>query len=118
MIKKIILSVFLALPAVSIAMAGVWKAPDQEKAKERAKQVVPFISEYKDEGKISRKISLMDAGVSLKDVTDVYFLLDSPLIKKNRRPLRAGAFFPPASCSSDPGLLQVSSFSSQRRKCP
>ncbi len=82
MIKKIILPAVLALIATGIAMAGVWTAPDQEKAKERARQLVPFIKEYKDEGKINRKISLMDAGVSLKDVTDVYFLLDSPIIKK------------------------------------
>ena len=82
MIKKIVLPALLALIASGVAMAGVWTAPDQEKAKERARQVVPFIKEYKDEGKINRKISLMDAGVSLKDVSDVYFLLDSPLIKK------------------------------------
>ncbi len=73
----------IVLLCTTIATAGVWKAPDQEKAKERARQVVPFIKEYKDEGRIHRKISLMDAGISLKDVTDVYFLLDSPLIKKS-----------------------------------
>lgn len=82
MIKKLVLFAGFILLTSVFATAEVWKAPDQEKAKERAKEVVPFIKEYKNEGKINRKISLMDAGVSLKDVTDVYFLLDSPIIKK------------------------------------
>ena len=81
MIKKIIFFVGLATLTTALCMADVWKAPDQEKAKERAKEVVSFIKEYKDDHKIARKISLMDAGISLKDVQDVYFLMDSPIIK-------------------------------------
>ncbi len=82
MIKKIILGAGLMILTPVLCMAEVWKAPDQEKARERAKELVPFVKEYQDDGQIKRRISLMDAGVSIKDVTDVYFLLDSPIIKK------------------------------------
>jgi len=82
MIKKIIFFAGLLSLFAALCTAEVWKAPDQEKAKEKAKEVVPFIKEYKDDCKITRKIFLMEAGISLKDVTDVYFLLDSPIIKK------------------------------------
>ena len=88
MIKKIILPAVTALVLtafawVAFAAPGAWTAPDQEQAKKRAKQVVPFIKEYKDEGPLERKISLMDAGISLNDINEVYFLLDSPIIKKS-----------------------------------
>jgi hypothetical protein len=82
MIKKIIFFAGLVILTAALCTAEVWKAPDQEKAKERAKQVVPFVKDYKDDHKITRRISLMDAGISIKDVKDVYFLLDSPIIKK------------------------------------
>jgi hypothetical protein len=82
MIKKIIFFAGFAFLTAALSWAEVWKAPDQEKAKERAKQVVPFIKEYKDDCIVNRKICLMEAGISMKDVTDVYFLLDSPIIKK------------------------------------
>ena len=82
MIKKIIFFAGLVILTSALSTAQVWKAPDQEKAKERAKQVVPFIKEYNDVSQIHRRISLMDAGISLKDVTQAYFLLDSPIIKK------------------------------------
>ncbi|SDU61965.1 Class III cytochrome C family protein [Desulfobacula phenolica] len=72
----------LVILTAQLCEAKTWTAPDQEKAKEKAKEVVPFIKEYKDDHQIVRKIRLMDAGISLKDVTDVYFLLDSPIIKK------------------------------------
>lgn len=82
MIKKIVFLTGCMILTTVFCSAQVWKAPDQEKAKQRAKQVVPFIKEYKDDCKIARKICLMDAGISIKDVEDVYFLLDSPFIKK------------------------------------
>ena len=82
MIKKIIFLTGLIILMTAPCMAEVWKAPDQEKAKDRAAEVVPFIKKYKDDDRISRRIRLMDAGISIKDVTDVYFLLDSPIIKK------------------------------------
>ena len=81
MIKKIILFAGIAILTTALCMAEVWKAPDQERAKERAKEVVPFIKEYKDDHKIARKMSLMDAGISMDDVQDAYFLMDSPIIK-------------------------------------
>lgn len=82
MIKKIVFFAGLAILMAAQCMAQAWKAPDQEKARERAKEVVPFIKDYQDDCQINRRICLMDAGISMKDVTDVYFLLDSPIIKK------------------------------------
>lgn len=83
MIKKIIffMGVFLFLMP-GLSAAEVWKAPDQEKAKERAREVVPFVKEYKDDCLINRRTCLVDAGISIKDVTTVYFVLGSPVIKK------------------------------------
>lgn len=82
MIKKNILSFALILFAAVFCAADEWTAPDQEKAKKRAGETVPFVKEYRNDGQIKRRISLMDAGISLKDVNDVYFLLDSPIIKQ------------------------------------
>jgi hypothetical protein len=82
MIKKIMVCACLILFPAGVCAADVWKAPDQERAKERAKEVVPFVKEYKDDCRISRRICLMDAGISLDDVTTVYFLLDSPIIRE------------------------------------
>ncbi len=82
MIKKIMFNVGLILLAAGLCQAAEpWKAPDQEKARQRAKEVVPFVKEYVDDCRVNRRICLMDAGISLDDVTDVYFLLDSPVIK-------------------------------------
>jgi len=80
MIKNVIFYSGLMILATAFCLAEVWKAPDQEKAKERAKEVVPFVSDYKEDCIVNRRISLMDAGISLNDVADVYFLLDSPMI--------------------------------------
>jgi hypothetical protein len=82
MIKKIVLCACLIPFLAGVCAAEVWKAPDQELARERAKETVPFVKEYKDDCQISRRICLMDAGISLDDVTTVYFLLDSPIIKE------------------------------------
>jgi hypothetical protein len=81
MIKKIIFSSLLILLS-GFCTADEWEAPDQEKAKKRAEEVVPFVKEYKDDFKILRKISLMEKGISAKDISDVYFLLNSPIIKE------------------------------------
>jgi len=81
MIKRIMVFTGLVVLAAVYCSAAVWKAPDQEKAKERAKEVVPFVKEYKDDCKILRKECLIEAGITLKDVQDTYFLLDSPIIK-------------------------------------
>jgi len=82
MMRKIVFLAGILTLAAGVCAAQVWKAPDQEKAKQRAKQVVPFVGEYMDTDQIQRRIALMDAGISLKDVRNVYFLLDSPIIKK------------------------------------
>jgi len=81
MIKRLlfIFGLFLLWPL--FCAADVWKAPDQEKAKARAMETVPFVADYKEDCKVLRRISLMEKGISTKDVTDVYFLLDSPIIK-------------------------------------
>jgi cytochrome c553 len=82
MIQKWIVLLLLMLSMGSgQCLAETWTAPDQEKAKERAKKVVPFVADYVDDCQINRRICLMDAGVSLDDVQHVYFLLDSPIIK-------------------------------------
>ncbi len=70
------------ISGAALCTAEVWKAPDQEAAREKAKETVPFVSEYKEEGLIERKISMMEKGIGLDDVKAVYFLLDSPVIKK------------------------------------
>ncbi len=84
MIKKfliILAGMGLVLPAPCLA-AKAWTAPDQEQARDRAKEAVPFVKAYKDEHQIERKMRLLKEGLSLSDITDVYFLLDSPIIKK------------------------------------
>jgi octaheme c-type cytochrome (tetrathionate reductase family) len=86
LIRKISVFIFIAgvmpISASPCQAANTWTAPDQEAAKERAKETVPFVSEYKDEGHTERKMRLLDQGLSLSDIHDVYFLLDSPIIKK------------------------------------
>jgi len=82
MIRKIIFFAGFLIFMASLCPADVWKAPDQEKAKERAKEGVPFVKEYKDEFLINRKVNLMEKGISIKDVKDIYFLLDNPIVKK------------------------------------
>lgn len=68
--------------AESGAVKAEWKAPDQEAAKERAKEVVPFVETVIDECLLCRQQKLRDMGLSTKDIPDTYFLLDSPIIKK------------------------------------
>ncbi len=76
------LVVLSLLQSAHCLAAREWKAPDQEQARQRAMEPVPFVTQYKDEQQIERKMRLLDQGLSLSDMTDVYFLLDSPVIKK------------------------------------
>ncbi len=59
-----------------------WKAPDQEEAKARASETVPFVEAVVDECLLCRQQKLRDKGFGVKDITRSYFLLDSPVIKK------------------------------------
>ena len=82
MIKKV-LSFFVLLVLIpALCVAEAWKAPDQEKALKRAHEEVSFVKECVDECIILRQMRLREEGISLKDVKDTYFLLDSPIIKK------------------------------------
>jgi len=59
-----------------------WKAPDQEAAKERAREEVPFVETIIDECLLCRSQRLRDQGLDVNDITHSYFLLDSPIIKR------------------------------------
>jgi hypothetical protein len=59
-----------------------WQAPDQQAAKKRARQVVPFVDTVIDECLLCRQQKLREAGYGVKDISHSYFLLDSPIIKK------------------------------------
>lgn len=66
----------------SIPAKTTWTAPDQEAAKKRAAEVVPFVGQVRDECRLCRQQRLRDMGLSVKDQTESYYLLDSPIIKK------------------------------------
>lgn len=59
-----------------------WTAPDQEAAKERSQELVPFVEAVMDECDLCRQMRLRETGLGIKDITHSYFLLDSPIIKK------------------------------------
>jgi hypothetical protein len=59
-----------------------WTAPDQEAAKKRAQELVPFIEAVMEECDLCRQMRLRETGLGIKDITNSYFLLDSPIIKK------------------------------------
>lgn len=59
-----------------------WVAPDQEAARKWAEQTVPFVGETMDECKLCRQQRLRDMGLSVKDQSHSYFLLNSPIIQK------------------------------------
>lgn len=70
-------------PAAGPETAPVaWTAPDQEAAKIRAQEVVPFVEAVVDECRLCRQQRLRDMGLGIKDQTESYFLLDSPILKK------------------------------------
>lgn len=81
MIKKTVIILCMGILAAVPGAARDWQAPDQEQARQRAGETVPFVREYRDDCSISRRICLIEEGISLDDVTQVYYLLDSPIIK-------------------------------------
>lgn len=71
--------VWIACPGPGAA--APWQAPDQAEAQKRAHEKVEFVADYKQEDSILRAVRLHEQGLSLKDVENSYFLLDSPIIK-------------------------------------
>jgi hypothetical protein len=61
---------------------AVWVAPDQEAAMKRAQEVVPYAEAVMDECRLCRQQRLRDKGLNVKDQSQSYFLLDSPIIRK------------------------------------
>lgn len=59
-----------------------WRAEDQEAAKLRAREVIPFVADVVEECLLCRQQKLRDRGFGVKDITRNYFLLDSPIINK------------------------------------
>ncbi len=71
--------------------ADQWTAPDQAKAIAWARQTVPFVKDILDESWLSRQQRLRDQGIDINDIYRTYFLLNSPIIKKqedNNGPVR------------------------------
>ena len=64
-----------------MAQVSAWKAPDQEQAMARAREVVPFVETVIDECLLCRQQKLRDQGLGIEDISDTYFLLESPVIK-------------------------------------
>ena len=64
------------------AVAAKWFAPDQEAAKKRAEEVVPFVEAVRDECRLCRQQRLRDKGLSVRDQSQSYFVLDSPIIRQ------------------------------------
>ena len=71
-----------AAAPIPSAEAVVWSAPDQEAAKKRATEVMPFVEAVRDECRLCRQQRLRDQGLGVKDQSESYFLLDSPIIRK------------------------------------
>lgn len=82
MIRKPLLIVALLLLNGVLCASDVWKASDQEKARQKAHEAVPFVEKYLDEDPIMRRMRLYEEGLSLKDIENSYFLLDSPIISE------------------------------------
>jgi hypothetical protein len=68
-------------PDDSEVIPAGWTAPDQDAARERAREVVPMVDEVMEECLLCRQQRLRDVGLGVKDITHSYFLLDSPIIK-------------------------------------
>ena len=62
--------------------AEQWKAVDQEDAKKRAAETVPFVETVVDECVLCRQQKLREQGLGVKDIEETYYLLDSPIIKQ------------------------------------
>ncbi len=59
-----------------------WIAPDQEAAKLRAEETVPFVAAVRDECRLCRQQRLRDEGLGIKNQSQSYYLLNSPIIRK------------------------------------
>lgn len=68
-------------------------APNLEKAKALAKVVPDFVTEVLIETPYERRQAVLKKGLSVKDVSATYFLLDSPLLKKNDKDLYGPVHF-------------------------
>jgi hypothetical protein len=68
--------------AVKKPATNAWKAADQETAQKRAEEVVPFVDAVMKECRLCRQQKLRNQGYGIKDITNSYFLLNSPIIKK------------------------------------
>ena len=78
-------SAMAATPAPAEAPASAeaaWLAPDQEAAKRRSQEVVPFVEAVMDECRLCRQQRLRDKGLGVNDQSESYYLLDSPIIHK------------------------------------
>ena len=75
---------FKKAAAAPVAESKNWMAPDLEAAGKRAQEVVPLIIDYKKESPYDRIKRLRDLNLGLKDVKQTFFLLDSPIIKKEK----------------------------------
>jgi len=62
--------------------AKTWQAPDHEAAKERAKEIVPFVDTVIDECLLCRQQNLREQGLNTKDIEHKYVLLNSPIISR------------------------------------
>ena len=68
--------------ALKNSESNIWKAVDQEDANKRAKEIVPFVETVIKECRLCRQQKLRNQGYGVKDITNSYFLLDSPIINK------------------------------------
>ncbi|GAB6906052.1 Cyctchrome c, class III family protein (fragment) [Desulfosarcina cetonica] len=87
----VLAGILLAVPARAAGPAtdptpaptrSAWIAPDQAAAKERAQKVVPFVEAVRDECRLCRQQRLRDQGLGVKDQSQSYFLLDSPILRR------------------------------------
>jgi hypothetical protein len=62
--------------------ADPWQAPDQVAALKRAAETMPFVEAVMYECKLCRQMRLRETGLSTKDITNSYFVLNSPIINK------------------------------------
>ena len=95
--------------AVQPSATQKWVAPDQEAAKKRAAEVVPFVEVVRDECRLCRQQRLRDQGLGVKDQSESYFLLEQPDHPQDRRSLRSGALHARQTCRGDQGLCLVPS---------
>ncbi|MFW6178540.1 MAG: cytochrome c3 family protein [Desulfohalobiaceae bacterium] len=61
-----------------------WQAPEQEEARQRAKEVPEFVKEVKEEDPVRRSMRIRELDLRPEDIKHAYFLLDSPIIKQTK----------------------------------